>query len=146
MRAHARDFHRELREQAARGVRGLTTFARAKAGSALHRLARRGAAGGPAPTAAPAPQPDASRRAPRLRHMRRAVGSYLPGRYGGRVTLIWGGEAPPPGWDPTAGWGRVAREVEIVHVPGDHDTCVSVHLEELAEKVSGLLRRADGPG
>jgi thioesterase domain-containing protein len=71
--------------------------------------------------------------------MLRAVRGYLPGRYGGPVTLFWTEESHPLPWDPALGWRRVAREVEVVPIAGTHDSCVSVHLEELARRMSASL-------
>jgi thioesterase domain-containing protein len=73
--------------------------------------------------------------------MLRAVRAYLPGRYGGGVTLFWTDESHPLPWDRTLGWRKVAREVEVVPIPGTHDSCVSVHLEALAERMSECLAR-----
>jgi aspartate racemase len=68
---------------------------------------------------------------------------YRPGKYPGRVTLF---RAHPPGEhlaDPAWGWNRLAAEVDVVLVDGDHKTMLlDPHVEMLAAKVRACLERA----
>ena len=63
----------------------------------------------------------------------RAMMSYVPRQYSGRVTLFW-----PNEWlqeatnDPMVDWGKVAADVDIHIVPGGHLTCLIDHMDELA--------------
>ena len=41
--------------------------------------------------------------------------------------------------DPTVGWGRVASEVDLHVVPGDHGTCVTEFLDIVAEHLKSSL-------
>jgi acyl carrier protein len=64
----------------------------------------------------------------------RAMTSYVPRKYSGRVTLFWPSESPfEPSDDLTWGWRDVAAEVETHTVPGGHLTCITRHVSELAE-------------
>jgi acyl-CoA synthetase (AMP-forming)/AMP-acid ligase II/thioesterase domain-containing protein len=117
----------------------------------------------------------------RLRRIERAytriVHQYIPGLYGGRLTLISclegqvspvRGEVPPAHgpyaggvssarrWgghrldhagrqaDPTLGWGKVAAEVKVVSVPGNHITCITKHVDIVAERLQACLDEAQG--
>jgi thioesterase domain-containing protein len=105
----------------------------------------------------------------------RIIQQYVPGRYGGRLTLIsslegqvssvrqallpgrgphdegvpggrrWGGHRLDPAGrqaDPTLGWGKVAAEVKVVSVPGNHITCITEHVDILAERLQACLDEA----
>ena len=67
------------------------------------------------------------------RAYRRAVLGYSPRPYSGRVVLFRTDElllrAPD---DPTAGWRRIATQLEVCPIPGDHYTCITEHLDSLA--------------
>jgi amino acid adenylation domain-containing protein len=75
------------------------------------------------------------------RAYRHAVLRYIPGPYSGRVVLFRTNElhlrAPN---DPTAGWRHVASNLEVCPIPGDHHTCVTQHLESLADCLAMYLR------
>jgi amino acid adenylation domain-containing protein len=72
-----------------------------------------------------------------------ALDGYLPGRYDGRVVFFRSEEmqsrAP---LDPTAGWGKVARTVEVYWLPGGHHSCLTEHVGILAEHLGRCLRAA----
>jgi amino acid adenylation domain-containing protein len=70
---------------------------------------------------------------PRLR-------DYVPGRLRGRVVLFRSShlEGKPPG-GPTAGWGYVARQVDVHAIPGNHQLAVTRHVTTLAEKMKPYL-------
>ncbi len=70
----------------------------------------------------------------------RAMKRYRPGRYDGRVALFrsahWDG-------DPTLGWSRVARRVDVRVVGGDHATMVrEPHVRGLAAMLRAQLADA----
>ena len=71
---------------------------------------------------------------------------YVPEPYQGRIVLLrtdsMQSVAP---CDPTAGWGRVAKEVEVLSMPGTHDACVTENLGILAEHLAACLRKASQP-
>ena len=75
------------------------------------------------------------------RAYRHAVLHYIPQPYSGRVVLFRTNElqsrAPN---DPTAGWRHVASNLEICPIPGDHHTCVTQHLQSLADCLAMYLR------
>ncbi len=78
----------------------------------------------------------------------RAVRSYIPRPYQGRVTLIQphqglalavharSGHAPP------SGWARVAAEVTLYNVPGTHVSCLREHAHVLAACLQACLVKA----
>ncbi|MET0397390.1 MAG: amino acid adenylation domain-containing protein [Longimicrobiaceae bacterium] len=140
---YLRDLHRELRGHAARGAAAVAHALWLKARRRLRRAAGPDEPGGGARTGAGAQEGGESERELRVRHMLRAVRAYVPGRYGGRVTLFWSEGSRPLPEDPTLGWRKVAREVETVPIAGTHDSCVSVHLEALARRMSAFLHRGD---
>ena len=75
----------------------------------------------------------------------KAIADYVPQAYPGRVTLFWGSEGAGPqekAYDPTKGWGEVAAEVEVHSIPGGHLTCVTKHIQALAECLRSSLREA----
>ncbi len=62
----------------------------------------------------------------------RMVQEYVPGRYSGRITLFSSLEGPiTQSSDPTLGWGKVAADVKVIPVPGNHLTCITNHVEVL---------------
>jgi acyl-CoA synthetase (AMP-forming)/AMP-acid ligase II/thioesterase domain-containing protein/acyl carrier protein len=71
---------------------------------------------------------------------RRAVDTYVPGRYRGRVALFrtCAMESKFPG-DPTAGWDQVTDHLEIHTIAGDHMTCLTEHVEDLAKSLAICL-------
>ncbi len=72
----------------------------------------------------------------------KAMAVYVPRRYKGRVTLLLPAESSlGHSYDPTWGWGSVTDEVEVRVVPGGHLTCITSHVKELAENLSGFLNR-----
>jgi thioesterase domain-containing protein/acyl carrier protein len=71
----------------------------------------------------------------------RATHDYVPQKYRGRVTLFWP-EEESAGLtdDPTKGWGRVAEEVLVHSVPGNHLTSVTRHHQAVAEQLRVCLQ------
>ncbi len=77
------------------------------------------------------------------RAYRRIVEQYIPGRYAGRVTLISSLEgAASQSSDPTLGWRKVAADVNVVSVPGNHLTCLTEHMDIVAERLQDCLDEA----
>ena len=71
---------------------------------------------------------------------KRAIAAYIPGRYDGCVTLLQADEGTARRIDPpTARWRYVAARVVTHEVPGNHDTCVRLHLEALAARIQQCL-------
>jgi thioesterase domain-containing protein len=75
----------------------------------------------------------------------RALQGYVPRPYSGRVALLWPAKER---WkrdrDPTFGWGRVASQLETHVVPGGHITCITEHMESLADRMKACLEEAQG--
>ena len=70
-----------------------------------------------------------------------ATYDYVPQEYRGRVTLFWPEqESAGQTDDPTRGWGRVAEEVLVHSVPGDHLTSVTRYHQAVAEQLRVCLR------
>jgi len=69
---------------------------------------------------------------------------YLPGQYGGRVTLFRCFAQPlsgPHGRD--LGWGRYAREVDVIDIPGNHGSMLQQpDVRDVARAVRDALARA----
>lgn len=53
-----------------------------------------------------------------------AIAGYVPRRYPGKVTLLWGEDAPSNPIDPAMGWSSVAQDVDVRLVPGSHAAIV----------------------
>jgi hypothetical protein len=70
----------------------------------------------------------------------RIISSYRPRPYPGRVILLrtrYLEESYPT--DRTAGWGRLARDLEIQELPGDHHNCLTEHLGDVAAHIRRCL-------
>ncbi len=75
-----------------------------------------------------------------------AVRYFIPGRFGGKVVLFWPEEEPVNfGDSPTFGWRSAAGEVELVTIPGDHDSSITSveHAPALASALRDALDAAD---
>jgi hypothetical protein len=73
----------------------------------------------------------------------RLMRGYVPRRYRGRIALFWpeGVRAYPD--DPTMGWGRVAAGgVDVYPIAGRHLTCITRHVDVLAERLNACLQQA----
>jgi amino acid adenylation domain-containing protein len=78
----------------------------------------------------------------RIREIYQQIDSaYLPGRFGGRVTLIWGREESPDALTQRDWWRTVAADVEVFTVPGNMQTKLTRHVGALAEVLDRLLER-----
>jgi hypothetical protein len=67
---------------------------------------------------------------------------YLPGRFGGRVTLIRGREETPATATEREWWRTVAADVETIEVPGDNRTKLTRYVSALAHVMDRLLDEA----
>jgi hypothetical protein len=77
----------------------------------------------------------------------RALENYIPRPYSGRVVLFYPTEEYPANpKDPTMGWGKVAPNLEVQMVPGDHVTCITRYVKTLADKMKVCLDQAQGNG
>ena len=78
----------------------------------------------------------------------RALRSYLPGMYSGRVHLFWAGDQPVAPRDRRWGWGRLAMGgMEARKAPGDHLSMMrEPNLKVVASLLKACLDKADaGP-
>jgi amino acid adenylation domain-containing protein len=64
-----------------------------------------------------------------------AVMAYVPRRFAGRLLVFWPEGEVPRRPDPRLGWGPLARDVDVVRVPGDHHTVVTRHAELIARTI-----------
>jgi thioesterase domain-containing protein/acyl carrier protein len=67
--------------------------------------------------------------------------NYRPKPYSGRVVMLrtQAAQVSYPA-DPTAGWGKLAAHVEVQNLPGDHVTCQTDYIGEVAEHIGKCLR------
>jgi thioesterase domain-containing protein len=68
-----------------------------------------------------------------------AARRYVPGEYDGRITLLWPQNEKYAFGDPVRQWARVAAEVDHCLIPGNHLTCISRHVDQLAAQLSRCL-------
>ena len=69
----------------------------------------------------------------------RVVWSYIPQRYPDRVTLLRSTEKPAE--SPDLDWRRVAGEMDVRVLPGNHITCVTQHADVVAEHLRACLEQ-----
>lgn len=73
-----------------------------------------------------------------------ALGAYRPQFYRGKIKFVKAADDSFFPEDPSLVWGKLATELEIENVPGDHDDVVTTHFETLASVLSRYLREALG--
>ena len=73
-----------------------------------------------------------------VREYRRIVRAHVPGFYSGRVTVLVPERALQRHSE--LGWSRVARQVEVRTVPGEHLTAITQHAPAVAERLRECLR------
>jgi amino acid adenylation domain-containing protein len=133
---------RHLATAKARGITGVPAIGGYLVLRGLRRALRRFAAGAPGPRAIDPPEEGPPLHY-RDRVISRMVDAYVPRRYHGRMTLILChqdvNEHLP---DPTAGWGRVVRQIEALAVPGDHHDSLVRHASALGGAIAGTLGAA----
>jgi amino acid adenylation domain-containing protein len=65
-----------------------------------------------------------------------AVKAYVPPVFPGRLLVLWpAGCNTHPADEAALGWKKLARYVEVVMMPGDHDTIVTHHTELIARAI-----------
>lgn len=71
-----------------------------------------------------------------------ALTRYCPGTYSGKIKFVQAeiGSAFPT--DAAAVWAPLAKEIEVVTVPGDHLGIIAIHYESLASVLSQYLAEA----
>ena len=67
---------------------------------------------------------------------------YVPQRYAGSVELVWPAFRDPDQPEMTAQWQLVASALTDVRVPGDHLSCITRHVADLAPRVDAYLNGA----
>jgi amino acid adenylation domain-containing protein len=73
----------------------------------------------------------------------KAMMSYVPQPYSGRVTVFWPEEWAREDADGAwAGWRDLAADLDVAIVPGGHLTCLIQHTEELARELQRRLNDA----
>jgi thioesterase domain-containing protein len=72
----------------------------------------------------------------------RAIFSYVPQRYSGRVALFLSMRAAEAGYD--RDWRRVATELDVHVLPGTHTTVVTQHVQIVARCLRECLDAAQG--
>jgi thioesterase domain-containing protein len=75
------------------------------------------------------------------RRYRDVMDGYVPGRFGGRVVLL-NSETMRQRFrrDPATEWRRIAGGVDVRRIRGEHQTCITEHLEDLVQHLSAALR------
>jgi thioesterase domain-containing protein len=76
----------------------------------------------------------------------RALSAYLPKRYPGRVLCLWPEQDKINRGDSTAGWGKVASDLQFRLIPGQHGNCVKYHLKTIAEHMRSAILEAEDEG
>jgi thioesterase domain-containing protein/acyl carrier protein len=82
---------------------------------------------------------------PALQHFRDtshlALERYQPRFYPGKISFVRAAIPTDFPADPAAVWFPLAQEFEVETVPGDHLGIMTTHFEDLASKISTLLRK-----
>ncbi len=68
-----------------------------------------------------------------------AVAGHRPGAYDGPLTLLIAREHASPADETLAAWRAASPRAQLEAVPGDHITCVTAHVAELAAAVASRL-------
>jgi thioesterase domain-containing protein len=69
-------------------------------------------------------------------HSHLAMEAYVPQKYSGRIVLFRSASIKNEAFhDPTAGWGQITSDVAVEWIPGDHRSCVTKHVADLARKM-----------
>ena len=77
-----------------------------------------------------------------LGHYGELMGDYIPGRYAGRVILLWPTDhAQDLSKNPTRGWAQIAPQIKVQCVPGNHLTCITHHGDALAAQIGEVLAK-----
>jgi thioesterase domain-containing protein/acyl carrier protein len=68
--------------------------------------------------------------------------TYIPGRFGGRVAILWPDEQPVENGELERDWRRAAPRARVIPVPGTHQKAVSRHIRELAGVMQTVFSEA----
>jgi thioesterase domain-containing protein len=142
--ARANRHHQRLRyyrDRLARPARG-DARARARAIAAVGRaLIGAPGPGASEPAGAPAQAPPSRSAGSSLAaRYERAVRSYLPACYGGRILVLRSEEEADP--RPDLGWRSLCPDVEAQSVPGDHLGAITRHVGATGARLRECLERA----
>jgi thioesterase domain-containing protein len=84
-------------------------------------------------------------------HRRRAVAlklcfdicrRYAPRPYAGPLTILQPNKSPRGGEDLSGGWRDFALAVEVLVIPGGHETCLTAHADAVGEQLQNCLQKA----
>lgn len=68
--------------------------------------------------------------------------TFVPREYPGRITLFWPKDDEESPEDAASLWGKVARDVELHILPGNHLTCITTYAPLLAQELQTCLTKA----
>ncbi len=68
--------------------------------------------------------------------------TFVPRNYSGRITLFWPTDDEESPQDAASRWSKVARDVELHVLPGDHLTCLTKHASVLSRELQTCLSKA----
>ena len=68
--------------------------------------------------------------------------TFVPRKYPGRITLFWPEDDEEKPEDAASCWSKVAREVELHVLPGDHITCITKYAPVMARELQTCLTKA----
>lgn len=75
----------------------------------------------------------------------RIVQNYVPERYSGKVVVFQSSDVRKQQTaDPSTGWRDITSDIEVHAIVGDHQTCVTKHVDDLAGKMRAYLGQAVG--
>jgi thioesterase domain-containing protein len=70
----------------------------------------------------------------------RIAQNYVPERYPGKVVVFQSSDVRKHySGDPAASWRHITAEIETHAIAGDHQTCVTRHIDDVASKMSAYL-------
>ena len=68
--------------------------------------------------------------------------TFVPRKYPGRITLFWPKDDEESPEDAASRWSKVARDVELHVLPGNHLTCITKYAPLLARELQTCLTKA----
>ena len=71
-----------------------------------------------------------------------AMSRYLPPRVAAELICLLSDECRPKKEYATAPWRHLARSVRVGGIPGDHNTCISRHADDLAACINRMIAAA----
>ena len=70
--------------------------------------------------------------------------AYIPERFRGRASLLWPRDDPSPAHVEAQWWRHVVADLDAIEIPGNHNTCLTRHVRELAAALQRVLDRSNG--